>query len=164
MAVALLAPISAAVYYLIDDARAFAFFALVGLELVLDADHLTSRRLSLLIVGVAFEQIHPLFPFALQLEESNIDCLLQHSFALTSLAREFVFGSLHHGKGLHIGTNSLDKFGAEMEGVAVGAGDLAFVPRTLFLHAVRTGAGHIPRETISTSHACLTIKCKNISN
>jgi len=86
LAVAFLAAIPAAVYDLIDDARAFALFALEGLELMLDADYFAHGLLPLFILGVAFEQNHALLPFALQLEVGNVDCLLEHALALAALA------------------------------------------------------------------------------
>lgn len=44
-----------------------------------------------------------------------------------------------------------------MEGVTVGAGDLAFLVGEVILHAVRTGSRHIPRKAITT-HVCSTMK------
>lgn len=55
LAIALLAAVPAAVDHLIDEASAFAFFALEGLKLMLDADYFAHGWLSLIIFGVAFE-------------------------------------------------------------------------------------------------------------
>lgn len=76
LAVTFLAAVPAAVYYLIDEARTFAFFALEGLQLMLYADYFACRWLPLIILGLAFEQNHALLPFALQLEVRNVDRLL----------------------------------------------------------------------------------------
>lgn len=43
LAIAFLAAVPAAVYHLIDEARAFAFFALEGLKLMLDAHYFAHR-------------------------------------------------------------------------------------------------------------------------
>lgn len=53
---------------------------------MLEADYFASRWLALIILGIAFEQIHALLPFALQLEIGDVDCLLKHALALTALA------------------------------------------------------------------------------
>lgn len=65
LAIAFLAAVPAAVDYLIDDARPFAFFALICLQLMLHSHYFPHRQLPPNIFRVAFEQIHPHFPLTL---------------------------------------------------------------------------------------------------